>query len=717
MSALLRAPLVAAAAVAGVCALASLVGPAAQLAAGIAFALASLPFALVSADRPRRLLWAAVAVAGAGSALRTMLVPPALAFSADAHVAALREALAVPLRALIPEPEGGIVLGIVLGERGSISRELRTAFSVTGTTHILAISGFNMTLVAAATTVALRGRVPSVVTAVAAVLSVAAYSVLVGPQPSVVRAALMAAVGSLGLALGRPGAAANALGGAVALMLFIDPRALEDVGFLLSVGATAGLILWERPIRVRLARLPSWLAEGLAPTIAASVPTIPIVAAVFGRISLVSPLANLFAVPLFAPIMVLGAATAVVGAALPAAAPPLAIAAYASALLFRRGVELAAAVPFAAVAVSPGVGTGIAVTIALIGAVLAGRATAPIVLAGAARAIVARRATAFLRHMVVAVPAVRLGGPDDPLGIGLLRRRGIAAAAAGLLCVGTLAASALGASSLTSSSAFRIRALDVGQGDALLIESEGRYALIDGGPDPALVLRRLGETLPPWQRRIDLVALSHEHADHGAGLLAVLDHYAVGLALEPIGMNDVPFVRQWSEALARRRVPRRAVGEGAVVRLGSITLRVLAPGRDRRVDVPSLAIRVSSARSSVLLLGDSVDDALADLLLQPDALAARVLVPQHHGAESPWTRRLVAAVRPQIAVISVGAGNRYGHPAPATLAALDGLPVYRTDRYGTVDLDLDGQPLAVHTAKAGLPPGGGGSLPRAAPSR
>jgi competence protein ComEC len=286
-----------------------------------------------------------------------------------------------------------------------------------------------------------------------------------------------------------------------------------------------------------------------------------------------------------------------------------------------------------------------------------------------------------------------------------------------MLCVATIAAAAIGASALTRPSGSRLHALDIGQGDAFLIESDGRYALVDGGPDPSLVLRRLGEILPPWQRRIDLLALSHEHADHGAGLLGVIEHYEIGLAIEPVGMNDVPFVHQWSDALARARVPRRAVAEGATIRLGSLTIRVLGPGRDRRVDVPSLAMRVGSASSSVLLLGDSVDDALADLLLAPEALTSRLLVPQHHGAESPYTRALVAAVKPEVVVISVGALNRYGHPAPATLAALEGLPVYRTDRYGTVDVDLDGHPLVVHTATAPLSPDRGGSVPRAPPAR
>jgi competence protein ComEC len=269
---------------------------------------------------------------------------------------------------------------------------------------------------------------------------------------------------------------------------------------------------------------------------------------------------------------------------------------------------------------------------------------------------------------------------------------------------------------LSRPAGLRLRALDIGQGDAFLLESDGRYALIDGGPDPALLLRRLGEALPPWQRRIDLVALTHEHADHGAGLLAVIDRYEVGLAIEPVGMNDVPLVRFWSEHLAQARVRRQAVAEGAVIRLGRVALRVLAPGRDRRVDVPSLVIRADDGVASILFMGDAVDDAIADLLLAPGTLRSRVYVPPHHGADTAHAASLVAAVRPEVSVISVGANNKYGHPAPSTLAALGALPVYRTDRYGTVELELDG-PLVVRSAKTPLPPDRGGPVPGAAAAR
>lgn len=692
MTALLGAPLVASGAIAALCALASLAHPVLGVALAFAIATVSSGLAFASADAPRRVLWSAVAAVAAATAARAFVVPPGLALVADPRVDALRAALGGPLRTLVPEPESALLMGIVLGERAGIGRDLREAFAATGTAHLLAISGSNMTLVAAAVSVALRGHARPVLLAAITVVALAGYTILVGPQPSVVRAALMAAVASLGLALGRRGVAANALGAAVAAMLVVDPRALEDVGFLLSVAATAGLIAWERPLALRFAAMPRPIADGLAATIAASVPTIPIVAAVFGRVSLVSPLANLVAVPLFAPIMVFGAAAAGVGAAFPGAAWPLVIAAYASAAALRHVVELSAAVPLASVGVPSGIPTGVAVSIAL-------------AVAWLALPRVASEARAVLRGVVrprprLSLPRPRVTPSMPLLGVGVV----------------VLAVSAFTVSALPRPAGSRLHALDVGQGDAFLLESDGRYALIDGGPDPTLLLRRLGEILPPWHRRIDLIALTHEHADHGNGLLAVLDRYDVGLAIEPAGMAEVPLTRMWWDRLARKGTARRAVAAGAVIRVGGATLHVLAPG-ERRVEVPSLVMRASIGASSVLFMGDATDDAIADLLLAPDPLAARVYVPPHHGADTSYAHALVAAVRPAAAVISAGALNRYGHPTPGTLAALDAVPVYRTDRYGTVVLTLDADPLVVRTAKAGLPPDRRGPVPRAPASR
>lgn len=696
MSSVLGAPLVVPAALVSFVALASLWHPIAGGVVGSLLAVGAAFLAAVSADPLRRIVWWASAAATAGLVART-LVPPLPLAVPGLQLEGMRAALAAPLAALVPEPESAILLGIVLGERSGIARELRDAFAATGTAHLLAISGFNMTLVAGAVALGLRGRARPALVATATVAAVVAYSALVGPGASVLRAALMASVGAVGLAIGRRGAAGNALGAAVTAMLLIDPRALEDVGFLLSVSATAGLVLWQRDLAERFSGLPSPLAEGLAATLAASLPTIPIVAAVFGRVSLVSPVANLIAVPLFAPILLFGASTALIGALVPWAAGAIAAAAYLSAAALRHSVELFARVPLASVEVPAVPLTGLALA-ALLALIARSAPTASL----AVRRLIETRVKP--RHL----PAPRF----DAI---MLPRPGRGALIA--LCLAVVVVSALVAQAVPRSSALRVRALDVGQGDAYLLESAGRYALIDGGPDPSRLLRELGEALPPWDRRIDLVVLTHEHADHGNGLLAILDRYQVGLAVEPVGMADVPLVTSWSERIARAGVRRVALAAGARLRLGRITLHVLAPGRDRRPSVANLVLLAEAPEGSVLFMGDATDDSIADLLLAPDDLAARLYVPPHHGADTAYAAALVEAVRPDAALLSVGASNRYGHPTPGTLAALAAIPVYRTDRHGTVEVELDGDRIHVRTDKAGVPAGGGGPVPRPPPAR
>ncbi len=644
-------------------------------------AAAALLLAVVSADRARWTLWIAIA-AGLSLTAGARVLPLPAALLPD-PLAPLRESLADVLLRLVPEPEGAVVVGIVLGERGAIGRELAAAFAQSGTAHLLAVSGFNMTLVASAVALVLRGRLSPMGVATATATALASYALLVGPSPSVLRAGVMALVASLGLAIGRASVGANALCLSVCVLTALDPSIATAIGFQLSVAATAGLLGLQGPIAARLGRLPSIPREGLATTFAASLPTVPLVAAAFGRISLVSPLANLVAVPLFAPLLALGIATAALGGLSLEAARPLGLACYAVATAMRRVVELAAALPGASAEVPRGVATAAAIVALTLLPVVA-RRWLP---------IAAPRPSALL----AALPRVRI-----PL-------RGTAALLLAFVVVGA------GLLSLARP-VQRVRALDVGQGDAFLVELGGTVVLVDGGPDPGRLLALLGSSLAPWQRRIDVVVLTHAHQDHGAGLLAVFDRYEVGLALEPRGLEDVPLSRLWAERPARPGVPRQALAAGARLRVGGLEVAVLAPG-ERGGEYVCLVLRLSFAGVSLLFTGDVTDPALADLLLEPDALRAHVYVPPHHGAETPHASALVAAVRPRLALLSVGASNRYGHPTPATLAALGDVATYRTDRHGTVEVQLDGGRLLVRTGSPDVPPARGRSVPNAVAPR
>lgn len=310
------------------------------------------------------------------------------------------------------------------------------------------------------------------------------------------------------------------------------------------------------------------------------------------------------------------------------------------------------------------------------------------------------------RYPLESVSVRRAQGPSDAAGVLEARtrtRRGAGHRVIAALCVVSLVVAAIALRALSGPTLLRVRALDVGQGDAFLVEAAGRYVLIDGGPDPRRLLRELGEALPPWERRIDVVALTHEHADHVSGLLAVLARYDVGLVIEPDGMNDVELARLWADRVARSGVRRLAALAGTHIRLGQVGLRILSPLRERPIDVRHLVIRVDAPEGSVLFMSDTRDEAIADLLLAPKDLRARLYMPPHHGADSAYSFRLLEAVRPEAAVISVGNGNRYGHPTPATLDVLAAVPVYRTDRNGTIQIDFDRGQLRIRTERTDGP--------------
>ena len=643
--------------------------------AGIVLALACATLAAASLGH-RRLTWTCATVAIAVLTLR-VLVPLPVAIPLPT-LDEWRAALARPLALLVPAPDSALLAGIVLGDRSQVPAALSRAFAVTGTTHLLAISGFNMTLVATAVSLALRGRASPVVRAVVAVSAIAMYSVLVGLAPSVLRAALMSAVGTCGVVSGRRAATANALCAAVIAMLVADPSAVGDLGLQLSALATTGLVLWQEPIAARLGGLPSMLRESVATTLAATAPTLPVIAGAFGRVSLVSLPANLICVPMFPLLMLAGAAASFGGIVSLDLARPVALLAMGAAFALRTTVEAFAALPFASVDVPASPLTGALVALAEVAVLVVTRRVRFGIprfprLARPPRVPLATRPVAFVLALAIAPAAVASVWPAAP--------------------------------------ATRVIALDVGQGDAYLLELGGATMLIDGGPDPSRVIDELAATLGPWRHRIDVVALTHAHTDHGAGLLAVLERYEVGVAIEPDGLGPPsPLVDLWSAAIAKANVPRRAVRAGAHLVVGDAMVTVLAPD-SVPVEVPSLVLRVERGPFSALFTGDAVDDALARVLERPDALRSRVYVPPHHGAETPYAVALRSAARPEAALISVGAGNRYGHPTPATLAALSGVPTYRTDQDGTVEIDLDGNGLVVRTHANALPPPRRGPLP------
>jgi competence protein ComEC len=257
----------------------------------------------------------------------------------------------------------------------------------------------------------------------------------------------------------------------------------------------------------------------------------------------------------------------------------------------------------------------------------------------------------------------------------------------------------------------RLTVLDVGQGDSILVEGgRGGRMLVDGGPDPDRLLIELDRRLPPWDRRLDVVILTHPHEDHVAGLAMLLARYRVGRVFETGMRGPGPGYAAWSRALSLPGAPpdgRLATGDRLSV--DDLHFRVLWPdpgtvperpaNGGRAINDVSVVLLGEVAGRRILLTGDVEDD------VDP-VLAARGLPPidvlkvAHHGSRTASTPAFLGVVKPAVAIVSAGAGNPYGHPARSTLERLSatGARVLRTDTDGSVDIDIAASGVRVGTS-------------------
>lgn len=548
----------------------------------------------------------------------------------------------------VPPRQGALARGMVLGQDGALTDDVREDFRVTGLAHLVAASGANVILLAtlvlalgAAVGLGLSARLWL------ALVLVAAYVPLAGAGPSIQRAGVMGAAGLVAALAGRPSSRWYALLLAAALTLAWNPHAAADPGWQLSFAAVLSLLALVAPLRTRLgaAGAPRGLAEALAVTIAATLGTAPLIALYFERLSLVSLPANVLAAVAVAPVMWLGTIAGALGQASPALAEPVAALAALPLGYLTWLAERAAALPFAEVAVpSPGP-LGVLATYGLAAAAVFGW----------------RRLT----------PAVRRRA-----------RAGLAVAAVAGIAGCVLLARPPGAPrDLT------ISFLDVGQGDATLIQHGAAAVLVDTGPREGPVLARLRDA---GVRRLDLLVLTHDAADHAGAVAAVLGAIPVGLVLDGEEATPQATVRR---VAAARRTGRVASDAGQVLRAGPIELRVLWPRRlpaapaGAEPNDRSTVLHVRDGSFDLLLTADAESNVLAGLAL-PRVDALKV---SHHGSDDPGLPALLSRLRPDAAVIPVGRSNSYGHPTPSTLTALRDARVpliRRTDRDGTVRITV-----------------------------
>ncbi|MEJ7782268.1 MAG: ComEC/Rec2 family competence protein [Solirubrobacteraceae bacterium] len=550
----------------------------------------------------------------------------------------------------LPPELGALARGMVLGQDDALSDELQEDFRASGLAHLVAASGTNVLLLCALVLgLSSLFGLPLRVRLALSIALVAAYVPLAGAGPSIQRAGVMGVAALVAALAGRPSSRWYAVLLAGALTLAWNPRSAGDVGWQLSFAAVLAMLALARPLRDRLVarRVPPALAEALALTLAATLGTAPLLALHFERVSLASLPANLLAVPVVAPVMWIGTVAAVVGqVSTTLAAPIAALAVWPLAFLAQVG-ETAAGLPLAEVELGLPGPVGLAAAYALLAVLALSR--------------VARRTA--LAVALVAAPLVlpdALTGAQPPEGL-------------------------------------RVSFLDVGQGDATLVQY-GRHAiLVDTGPRGAPLLEELRAA---GARRLDALVVTHPAADHDAGAAAVLrelpadllvDGGALGGPLDVPGPLVSPGLRAAAGAARAERVPRMPARAGTVVRAGPLEARVLwpPPSEDPAlVDDPNdraVVLHVRAGTFDALLTAD----AESDVTLLLDLPEVELLKVAHHGSDDPGLPLLLDRIDPDVAVIPVGR-NRYGHPTPATLAALREVStVRRTDRHGTVRITTD----------------------------
>jgi competence protein ComEC len=546
-----------------------------------------------------------------------------------------------------PPSQRALVPALVDGDDSGLDPHLADDFRETGLTHLLAVSGTNLTLVVGFLLVlarwcGVRGRWLYAVGA----LGIVGFVLLARTEPSVVRAAAMGSVALLAMGTDGRQRGARALGAAVVGLLLADPLLSLSVGFALSAAATAGILLlapgWRDALRIWL---PRWLAEAIAIPASAQLACTPLVAAISGQVSVVAVVANLAAAPAVGPATVLGLAGGVVGLVWPAAGALFGTLAGVCVAWIVSVARHGAALPTSAVAW----GTGFwALALLTLLAVL---------VALAAPYVLRRRSTGLACCCLLVVAAlVRPPTPGWP------------------------------------PEGWVLVACDVGQGDALVLRAApGAAVVVDAGPDPTAVdecLRRLEVS------RIPLVVLTHFHADHVDGLPGVMTGRAVG-AVEVTRLAEPPGgVSMVSDAAREAGLRPETSPYGVTRTVGDVRFQVLwppptspttGPGDGSTANDASVVLLAEVAGVRLLLSGDVEPEAQAALARAWPGLQVDVLKVPHHGSRYQDLSFLLG-LGARVALVSVGEDNDYGHPSAATLGPLaaSGAEVLRTDLDGDV---------------------------------
>ncbi|MBI3030811.1 MAG: DNA internalization-related competence protein ComEC/Rec2 [Candidatus Rokubacteria bacterium] len=563
----------------------------------------------------------------------------------------------------LPPASAALLAGLLLGERTEFPPAADEAFRRAGVYHILAVSGFNVALLASAVFLGLSLlRLPRRLVAAAAIGLLIGFALVVGGEPSVVRATVMGVLLLLGLLLERETSLFNSVALAALVILLWRPGDLWEPGFQLSFAATLGILYLARPWIAALTERgwPQWLAASVAVSLGAQLAVLPIMLIHFNQLSLIGIVANLVVVPLAAVATTLGLAALLLTLLHEGLGHLLFQSLWLVLLALRAAVWILAALP-AAMIYLPGPHSA----------------------------------------AVVAFYAVLAALPHWGL------HRAMRYGAVGLTAL-VLAAS-LWPWVRPADGRLRVTFLDVGQGDAAFVElPDGRRLLVDGGPGGERRFDVGERVVAPflWNRAVwslDAAVMTHADPDHAGGLAAILRRFRV----RELWDNGIADAGELSRLAERRGTLRRRLHAGDRIWLGAVPFTVLHPPATPLAGSPrgpaadennnSLVLRLDWGLASVLLTGDVEQEGEADLLARRRPLDHRVLKVAHHGSRYSTTEEFLATGRPALAVISAGRRNPFNHPTPEVVERLAkaGVKIYRTDRDGAVVVETDGAALSV----------------------
>lgn len=570
-----------------------------------------------------------------------------------ARLQALRRHATSNIERVLPEPEASLATGLLLGAQRTMPQQLADDLRVTGTTHLVVVSGQNIALVMALGVAILAACMNRRHAAVLALILLPGYVLLIGADPPVVRAAIMAVGLTAADVTGRRTPAWIFLAYAAAIMLALEPGLALDVSFQLSLTATAGVLLIAPPLRDwLLARIGprgshlNTVIEVAAVSAAAALAVLPVQAAAFESLPLMQVPANVVIAPVYEVTLLASIAAATLGWIGPLA-EPLGVALRVAPAIFIRVIGVLGDVPATVIEVRAPLTAGVVWYAALACGLWWLYRRQP---AGLSPGADGRLAPTFLLALAVGSLWVAIARPADDL--------------------------------------VTVTVLDVGQGLAVLVQDEHSAVLVDTGPPDGAVLAALSRA--GLTSHIDAVILTHDDLDHTGGLPLVEDRFIV----------DRVF------AAAAVEVERaEAIRDGDRIRLTDRTaIEVVWPSRtaaatDLSDNDRSLVLLVTAGDRRILLPADIEAGAEEHLLSDDKDIQADVLIVPHHGSKTSSTPAFLDAVHPRFAVISVGAENPYGHPAPEVLARYADITLFRTDEHGEISVHTDGVTLSVQPAR------------------